>query len=58
MKKCEKCNGRLIPIVYGLPSGKMFRDAERGKVKLGGCMVSPENPSWYCKNCDGEDIEP
>lgn len=39
---------KIIPIVYGLPSYKTMRKADKGKVKLGGC-----DPSfcerWHCK---------
>ncbi|MBN2891346.1 MAG: hypothetical protein JXL97_05730 [Bacteroidales bacterium] len=42
----------IIPIVYGLPSPKLMKQAERGKVKLGGCMVYNDNPQWYCKKHD------
>lgn len=37
-KCCDECGERLVPVVYGMPSAKMFLDAERGKVVLGGCM--------------------
>ena len=28
---------------------KMMKNAERGIIKLGGCIVEPNNPKWYCK---------
>ena len=40
---------KLIPIVYGLPSKKTFKESKRGKVKLGGCVVTMCDPKWYCK---------
>ena len=52
-QKCEKCGAPLIPIVYGYPSGKMFRDAERGKIALGGCVVMGNDPRLKCTaSCD------
>ena len=40
----------LIPIVYGLPrSTKLIKKAEKGKIKLGGCVISNCDPKWFCK---------
>ena len=51
--KCEKCGATTIPIVYGYPSGSMFRDAARGKIALGGCVVFGNDPRWKCSaSCD------
>ena len=51
--KCEKCGAQLIPIVYGYPSGAMFRDAARGKIALGGCVSMGSDPRWKCTaSCD------
>ena len=51
--KCEKCGAPLIPIVYGYPSGAMFRDAERGKIALGGCVIMGNDSRWKCTaSCD------
>lgn len=38
----------MIPIVYGYPSGSMFRDAARGKIALGGCVIFGNDPRWKC----------
>ena len=46
--KCEKCGATTIPIVYGYPSGSMFRDAARGKIALGGCVIFGNDPRWKC----------
>jgi hypothetical protein len=53
-KKCPKCKSTedVILIQYGYPSKRMIEDRECGKIILGGCIVSPENPDWYCKKCD------
>ena len=40
---------QIIPIIYGMPSEKLWIKADKGKVKLGGCLVSDDNPKWYCK---------
>lgn len=54
-RKCPKCNlNKVIPILYGYLSGDMLKKAEMGEIKLGGCIVTPENPKWYCKDCGNE----
>ncbi len=45
---CKKRN-KVIPILYGYPSKGLLRDAENGKVILGGCVISECDPKWYCK---------
>lgn len=41
----------VIPIIYGLPSQDLSELAKHGKVKLGGCIVSPNNPKYWCTTC-------
>jgi Carboxypeptidase regulatory-like domain len=56
-KQCEgiemKCTrghtDLLIPIQYGLPSTELIMEADMGKVRLGGCLVTHCDPKWYCK---------
>ena len=50
---CPECRVRLkkIPIVYGLPSPKLVKQAEKGKVLLGGCINSGENFAFVCPKC-------
>ena len=56
--KCEKCGATTIPIVYGYPSGSMFRDAARGKIALGGCVVFGNDPRWECSaSCDVKNFD-
>ncbi len=39
-RKCPKCNSdKVIPILYGYPSGDMLKKAEMGEIKLGGCKL-------------------
>lgn len=40
---------KIIPITYGLHSKRTIKKAEKGKIKLGGCIVTECNPKWYCK---------
>jgi hypothetical protein len=52
---CPKCRSELaVPIVFGLPADEALIDAERGKIALGGCMVSENDPEWRCKSCGHE----
>ena len=39
----------LIPIVYGLPGKKMMKQSVKGKIKLGGCIITDCDPKWYCR---------
>ena len=39
----------LIPIVYGLPGKRLMKKSKKGKIKLGGCIVTDCDPKWYCK---------
>jgi len=39
----------IIPILYGLPSEKAIKKADKGKIYLGGCIITECSPSWYCK---------
>jgi hypothetical protein len=50
-KKCPVCrkNDEVIPIAYGYPGEEMIEDFEAGRIKLGGCVIEPDQPRWYCK---------
>lgn len=43
----------LIPIVYGMPLPKVFKLANKNKVRLGGCVYDFEK-KYYCKRDDFE----
>jgi len=53
---CPKCksNKHILNIVYGYPSDELMKDAEKGKVRLGGCVVDNCVPRHYCKTDDLE----
>jgi hypothetical protein len=52
---CSECgSANVIPIIYGKPGQELIEKAERGEVKLGGCVVSRESPYNYCKDCKAE----
>ncbi len=39
---------KIIPIVYGLPTKKTMKKAEKGLIHLGGCIVTNCDPHYYC----------
>jgi hypothetical protein len=62
--KCPTCkNGKLIPIVYGMPGRELMEQSERGEIELGGCNVTEVHdselgfisgdPELYCPKCEG-----
>jgi hypothetical protein len=55
-KICPKCGSKdVLKIVYGMPSYELFKEAENGKIKLGGCMIAVENnPEYGCNDCEYE----
>lgn len=50
---CPHCGYKesVVRIIYGYPMPELMDRAERGEVKLGGCVVSENDPQWYCKKC-------
>lgn len=58
MPPCRICGGETIPIAYGMPGGKLIKLAQKGKIKLGGCVVPSMdamiNPPGWCDDCEVE----
>jgi len=53
-KKCPSCGGSLIAgILYGLPhfTTRLNSDIAEGKIVLGGCCISDDDPAWRCVDC-------
>ncbi len=48
---CPKCrsNRHVVGIVYGLPTNVTMKRAEKGELRLGGCMIDDCSPLYYCK---------
>ena len=38
-------------IAYGYPGPEMTQAADRGEIRLGGCLVGPESPDFECLDC-------
>jgi tetratricopeptide (TPR) repeat protein len=47
--KCPTCGGQLTPITYGYPPINYDED-----VYLGGCCISDDSPTDYCRKCKKE----
>jgi hypothetical protein len=57
---CPKCGSLdIVPILYGLPGPEMMDSAEKGRIELGGCCVTDNDPQKRCKACGTEfDFQP
>lgn len=54
---CPKCKSdNVIPIIYGYPSPSEMEEAEKGNLRLGGCIVfvGGGQPDRFCKDCENE----
>jgi hypothetical protein len=52
--ECPKCGKKPVAyILYGLPdfSPELEKKCDEGKVVLGGCVVSDDDPKWQCTGC-------
>lgn len=52
--KCPACGyERVAEIIYGLVmiDAGLEADLKAGKTRLGGCIVSDDNPQWWCAAC-------
>lgn len=57
---CKGCGTPIAPVIYGYPSHELMEKAQRGEVRLGGCVVPfgierTLNDS-YCGSCRWERI--
>ncbi len=56
--KCSKCGSTHIGnYMYGLihPDAKLDAKIDKGEIRLGGCMISEDNPKYFCLKC-GTDL--
>ncbi|MBE6486912.1 MAG: tetratricopeptide repeat protein [Methanosphaera stadtmanae] len=49
---CPKCGNKLTKIIYGYPTPETMKSADKGEIMLGGCCVSDDSPTHYCKKCN------
>lgn len=55
--KCPKCGCKKIATyLWGMPlfSKKLQKDIDDGKIVLGGCCISDDDPFCICTNCKTE----
>jgi len=52
--RCPECGkSQMADILYGYPafSDELQQDINEGRVMLGGCCVSFDDPAWVCSQC-------
>jgi hypothetical protein len=53
--KCPKCDSsKVVKIVYGEPSYEDSLEAKAGKIILGGCVITGNDPRWGCIDCQAK----
>ncbi|GAB3940281.1 hypothetical protein GCM10029976_057700 [Kribbella albertanoniae] len=45
---CPVCGEAGVPILYGLPTPAAMRAASAGRVRLAGCVITPDHDQWAC----------
>jgi hypothetical protein len=56
-KQCPACGGTSVAeIVRGMPAydADLERRIEEGRIVLGGCCLSDDDPEWHCSRCHQE----
>jgi hypothetical protein len=54
-EKCPACgSAHVIPIVYGNPSPEDIEEDMAGRIALGGCCITSDDPAWTCRDCHAE----
>jgi hypothetical protein len=50
--KCPHCGStKTTPIVYGYPTEEAFAAEAKGRIHLGGCVLSGGDPDRVCDAC-------
>ena len=50
--QCPRCDGELLPILWGMPTLEDWEAGQRGEVYIGGCIVPDAPwPRWTCAAC-------
>ncbi len=53
-RKCPECGQvPLASVLYGMPAfdEELERKMKEGKITLGGCCISLDDPAWECTHC-------
>jgi len=54
-ERCPECGSdKIADILYGLPdfSVGLQNELESGRIALGGCCVTGNDPAWQCNSCN------
>ena len=54
-RKCPVCgSNRIADIWYGMQaySEELDKGMKEGRIVLGGCCISDDDPKWQCADCD------
>jgi len=50
--KCPVCNNKMVKIVYGTPTEKLWEKAKQRKAFIGGCCYTVDySPEYHCYKC-------
>lgn len=56
--KCPSCGGKVVEIVYGMPSHEQLIEEEKGNIVLGGCCITVDDDGNIMgRNGDAPDVE-
>ena len=53
--KCPECGSlRVARILYGYPvySAELEADMKAGRIAIGGCCITGDDPKWKCMECE------
>lgn len=51
--RCPDCGSeKVVEILRGYPTPDAMAEAEKGRVVLGGCIVTGDDPLWQCTECE------
>ena len=56
-KSCPACGSkRIAAYLYGMPvfSEELKNNLDKGKIILGGCCISEDDPAFKCLECETE----
>ena len=50
--QCPGCGSEKVArILRGYPTPEAFAEEKRGAIVLGGCVITGDDPSWQCLDC-------
>jgi hypothetical protein len=54
-RRCPHCRARgLVRIIYGMPGHEIVEQARLGRVAIGGCVISLDDPEHQCVECGAQ----